>query len=133
MPSHLIETYKLRLEILRDGNPATTVRNRILELVSPPQFHGIIERAILNFSTRWDSWSSPEAVGYRSSGNPYQPVIWAWLPSSEFSLWYDALRSEKPLTFSYELRPIGGVDYIRQITLGSSHEPAGEGPADFTP
>ena len=98
MASFLVNLYKLRLEILRQGSPVTTHRNRILEITSVPQFHGIVERAILNFSTLWDNWSGAAIVGHYSTFNPLQPVLSGWLPSSEYPLWYDVLRSEKPLT-----------------------------------
>jgi hypothetical protein len=133
MPSFLIDTYKLRLEILRQGNPVVTHRHRMLEIASVPQFHGIIERAFLNFSTLWDNWAGTPAVGYYDTHNPYQPVLTGWMPSSEYAFWYDVLRSEKPLTLFYEITPIGGAPYVSKITLGSSTEPTGEGPEDLTP
>lgn len=133
MPSYLIDTYKLRLEIQRYGNPVTTHRHRIVEIASVPQFHGIVERAVLNFSTQWDSWSSTPAVGYLSTSNPLQPTLWGWLPSTEFAFWYDVLRTERPLTFFYDITPIGGVSYVGRITLGTSTEPLGEGPHDLSP
>src|SRR5262249_55624433 len=124
---------KLRLEILRQGNPAVTHRNRILEITSVQQFHGIVERAVLNFSTYWDNWTGTPVVGYYSTFNPYQPVLTGWLPSSEYALWYDVLRSEKPLTFFYDIMVIGGANYVSKITLGTSTEPTGEGPDDVSP
>jgi len=51
MASFLIDSYKVRVEIQRAGSPVVTTRNRILEIVSVPEFHGIVERAVLNFST----------------------------------------------------------------------------------
>ncbi len=133
MPSFLIDSYKLRLEILRQGSPVVTHRNRILEIASVPQFHGIVERALLNFSTLWDNWSGTPAVGFYSTVNPFQPVLIGWLPSSEYSFWYDVLRSEKPLTLFYDITPIGGANYVSKISLGSSTEPTGEGPTDVSP
>jgi hypothetical protein len=132
MPSFLIESYKLRLELQRVGNPPVTHRNRIIEVASIPLYHGIVERAMLNFSTYWDNWSGSPVVGFYSMTNPYQPVLTGWLPSSEFSFWYDVLRTEKPLTLFYDITPIGGANYVGKITLGSSTEPVGEGPKDFT-
>jgi hypothetical protein len=132
MPSFLIDSYRLRLEIMRQGDPAVTNRRRIVEIVSVPQFHGIVERGVLDFSTLWDNWSGIPAVGYYSTFNPFQPVVYGWLPSSEYALWYDVLRSEKPLTFFYDITPIGGADYVSQITLGTSTEPTGEGPDDVS-
>ena len=61
------------------------------------QFHGIVERAMLSFSTLWDNWSTTPAVGFYSTFNPLQPVLSAWLPSAEYAYWYDVLRSEKPV------------------------------------
>lgn len=130
MPSFLIDSYKLRLEILRQGSPVNTHRNRILEIASVPQFHGIVERAVLNFSTLWDSWSGAPIVGYYSTLNPFQPLLSGWLPSSEYVFWYEVLRSEKPLTLFYDITPIGGANYVSKITLGTSTEPTGEGPKD---
>ena len=133
MPSFLIESYKLRLEILRQGNPVVTHRNRILEIASVPQFHGIVERAILNFSTFWDNWAVTPVVGFYSTFNPLQPILNGWLPSSEYPFWYDVLRSEKPLTLFYVITPLGGANYVSTITLGTSTEPTGEGPDDISP
>jgi hypothetical protein len=133
MSSFLVESYKLRLEIQRLGSPVVTHRNRILEVVSVPQFHGIVERAVLNFSTFWDNWSGTPAVGYYSTVNPFQPVLYGWLPSPEYPFWYDVLRSETPLTLFYDITPIGGANYVSKITLGTSTEPTGEGPDDVSP
>jgi hypothetical protein len=85
------------------------------------------------FSTTWDNWQNTPAVGYLNTMNPLQPVLGCWLPSSEFSFWYDVLRSEKPLTFFYNVSPIGGASYVNDISLGTSSEPIGEGPADVSP
>jgi len=133
MPSFLIDSYRLRLEILRQGNPVATHRNHIIEIVSVPEFHGIVERAVLNFSTFWDNWAGTPVVGYYNTSNPLQPVLSGWLPSSEYAFWYDVLRSEKPLTFFYDITPIGGASYVSKITLGTSTEPTGEGPSDVSP
>ncbi|MCA1603735.1 MAG: hypothetical protein LC776_19540 [Acidobacteria bacterium] len=133
MPSFLIDSYKLRLEILRQGNPVVTHRNRIIEIASVRQFHGIVERAMLNFSTLWDNWSGTPAVGYYSTFNPLEPVLSAWLPTTEYAFWYDVLRTEKPLTFFYDIAPIRGATYVNKITLGTSTEPTGEGPDDISP
>jgi hypothetical protein len=43
------------------------------------------------------------------------------------------LRSEKPLTFFYNVSPIGSASDINDISLGTSSEPIGEGPADLSP
>jgi hypothetical protein len=130
MQSFLIASYKLRLEIERVGSPVATRRNRIIEIAGLPQYHGIVLRAVLSFSTSWDSWTGTPTVGYFNTSNPYQPVIHGWLPSSEYPLWYEVLRAEKPLTFFYEISPINGADYISTISLGTSTEPVGEGPKD---
>jgi hypothetical protein len=132
MPSFLIESYKVRLELQRVGSPPVTHRNRIIEVASVPLYHGIVERALLNFSTYWDNWAGSPVVGFYSITNPYQPVLNAWLPSNEFSFWYDVLRAEKPLTFFYDITPIGGANYVGKITLGTSTEPVGEGPRDVS-
>ena len=64
MPGFLIDSYKVRLEIVRSGNPAVTNRNRAIEVASVTQYHGIVERAMLNFSTYWDNWAGIPVVGY---------------------------------------------------------------------
>jgi len=133
MPSFLIDSYRVRLELERIGNPAVTHRNRIIELASPQLYHGIVERAILNFSTRWDNWVTPAVVGFYNITNPYQPMLSGWLPAAEYSFWYDVLRAEKPLTFYYDITSIGGAPYVSKITLGTSTERTGEGPADVSP
>jgi hypothetical protein len=133
MSSFLVDSYKARLELVRSGNPVITTRNRILEIASVQQYHGIVERAVLNFSTTWDNWAGTPAVGFYSIANPYQPVLTGWLPSTEYTFWYDMLRSEKPLTFFYTITPIGGANYVSNIALGTSTEPVGEGPEDVSP
>jgi hypothetical protein len=133
MGSFLVDSYKLRLEIQRVGNPVVTQRSRILEITSVGESFGIVERAMLNFSTYFDNWSTTPAVGFYNSSNPLQPILTGWLPSSEFSFWYDVLRSEKPLTLSYNIAPIGGANYVNDISLGTSSEPIGEGPQDSSP
>jgi hypothetical protein len=136
MSSFLVDSYRVRLEVERVGNPVVTVRNRILEIISVAEFHGIVERAVLNFSSSFDNWSGSPVAGFYSVSNPLQPVLTGWLPSSEFSLWYDVLRSEKPLTLFYNITPIGGANYVNDISLGTSTstaEPIGEGPTDTSP
>jgi hypothetical protein len=130
MPSFLIESYKLRTEIQRFGSPVVTRRNRIIEIVSPPVFHSIVTRALLNFSTDWESWSGPAAVGHYTTTNPAEPSLGCWLPASEYPFWYDVLRSERPLSFFYEITPIGGASYVSTIAVGSTVEPVGEGPGE---
>ena len=73
MAGFLIDSYKVRLEIERFGNPVVTRQNRIIEIVSGVLHAGIVERAFLSFSTRWDNWSTTQAVGYYNVMNPYQP------------------------------------------------------------
>jgi hypothetical protein len=97
MGSFLIDSYKTRIEVARTGNPVVTGRTRVIELTSTIQFHGIIERAALFFSTSWDNWSGTPAAGYYDLSSPFQPRLTGWLPSAEFSLWYDLLR---PADFS---------------------------------
>src|SRR5512138_2986663 len=101
MGSFLVESYKVRLELQRSGNPVVTTRNRIIEITSVLESHGIIETAMLFFSTSWDNWQGTPAVGFLNSMNLLRPVVTCWLPSTEYSFWYDVLRSEKPLTFVY--------------------------------
>jgi len=127
MGSFLIDSYKLRLELVRSGNPVVSTRNRIIELTASPVIIGIMERAVLAFSTGYDNWVGRPAAGFYGSSNPLQPRITGWLPSSEYSLWYDVLRSEKPLVFFCDITPIGGASYVSKISLGSSTEPTGEG------
>src|SRR5262249_57557412 len=128
MGSFLIDSYKVRLEIQRAGNPVVTTRNRVLEIVSVPQLNGIIELAVLNFSSLWDNWSGTPVVGFHNVANPLQPVLTGWLPSSEYSLWYDVLRSETPLTFFYNITPIGGATYVHDISFGPSPHPPAPSP-----
>ncbi len=133
MGSFLVASYKVRLELLRAGTPVVTTRNRVIEITSVVETHGIVETALLNFSTMWDNWQNTPAVGFLNTMNALQPVLGCWLPSTEFSFWYDVLRSEKPLTFFYNVSPIGGASYVNDISLGTSSEPIGEGPADVSP
>ena len=133
MGSFLVDSYKVRLEIQRLGNPVVTQKSRIIEIASVVEFHGIVERAMLNFSTFWDNWSTTPVVGFYNTSSPLQPVLYGWLPSSEYSFWYDVLRSEKPLTLFYNITPIGGANYVDDISLGTSTEPIGEGPQDLSP
>jgi hypothetical protein len=63
MAGFLIDSYKVRLEIVRSGDPAVTHRNRAIEVASVTQYHGIVERAMLNFSTYWDNWAETPSWG----------------------------------------------------------------------
>jgi len=128
MTSFRIASYKIRLELERPGGPVTTRRTRVLEIESVPEYHGIVDRALLSFSTGWDSWSGTARVGYYSTANPLRPLLTCWLPPSEFSFWYGVLRSERPLTFFYSIAPIGGATYVDQISFGSFTEPVGAAP-----
>jgi len=135
MGSFQVESYRVRLDVQRVGNPVVTIRSRILEILSVSH-NGIAERAILNFSTAWDNWQGAVAVGIYNVANPLQPLLTGWMPSSEFPFWYDVLRSEKPLTLFYNIAPIGGANYVNDISLGTSSasaEPIGEGPVDESP
>jgi hypothetical protein len=49
MGSFLVDSYKLRLELVRTGNPVVTTRNRIIALTASPVIIGIMERAVLAF------------------------------------------------------------------------------------
>jgi hypothetical protein len=136
MRSFSVQAYKVRLEIRRvGGDPVDTWRWRILEIIGPREYHGLVEIAVLYFGSSWDDWSGPAQTGIYDNSNPYQPVVKGYLPSSEFEFWYDVLRSEKPLTFFYNLLqeppPYGGEAYIDSISLATSTvEPIGEGPVD---
>jgi hypothetical protein len=94
MGSFLIDSYKLRLELIRTRNPVVTTRYRIIELTASPVIIGIMERAVLAFSTVMISGSGRPAIGFLRLVESLQPRITGWLPSSEYSLWYDVLRSE---------------------------------------
>jgi hypothetical protein len=137
MASFQVEAYRVRLDIQRVGNPVVTQRNRILEIIGiPAAGSGIVERAVLNFSTSWDDWTQGSVVGIHNVANPAQPVLTGWMPSSEFPFWYDVLRSERPLTLSFNVTPIGGASYVNDISLGTSAasvEPIGEGSVDLSP
>jgi hypothetical protein len=134
MPSFVVDSYKVRLEISRIGNnPVVTTRTRVLELNSTIEAHGIVEQAVLVFSTSFETWSTTAVAGYLDSSNPLQPRLTGWFPTADFSLWYDVVRSEKPLTLFYTLSPIGGATYVNDIWLGTSSEPIGEGPVDLSP
>ena len=93
MGSFLIDSCKLRLELVRTRNPVVTTRNRIIELTASPVIIGIMERAVLAFSTVMISGSRRPAIGFLRLVESLQPRITGWLPSSEYSLWYDVLRS----------------------------------------
>ena len=88
---------------------------------------------MLVFSTYFDSWSGTPAVGYYDTSNALQPRLTGWFPSADYALWYDIVRSEKPLTLFYNIAPIGGANYVDTISLGTSTEPIGEGPEDVSP
>lgn len=133
MGTFTVASYRVRVELTRVGSGAvTTVRNRILELASAPEAHEIVETALLNFSTSFESWSGSGVVGYYA-GTLTRPVLYGWLPASEFTLWYDVVRSEQPLTLSYTTQNDVPPTYITDFTLGTSTEPLGEGPHDVSP
>ncbi len=131
MDSYEIETYKVRTEIARSGNPVRTLRNRILELDGAGMAHGIVLKGLITFSSSFNSWSGTPASGFYADSNPLNPRIFGWLPSNEFSYWYDLVRSESPVRLYYLISPINGAKYIRTLAVGTSDEPVGEGPADI--
>src|SRR5262245_11456814 len=132
MPSFGVGTYKVSLNLMRVGaNPVVTHRRRLIEIAGIPDSAGVAERAVLDFSTYWDNWSTPAVVGFHNTSNAMQPVLYGWLPSSEYALWYDVLRSEQPLFIFFDITQIGGSDYVSRIALGTSTESIGEGPREF--
>jgi hypothetical protein len=132
MADFTVQSYKSRVEVQRLGNPVVTYLNRLIELASVPQAQGIVLRANLSFSTRWDTWSGTPAVGFFNDSDPSAPVLSGWLPAAEYGLWYDLVRSEKPILVQYTISLINGAKYVNQIGIGTSTEPLGEGPADFS-
>src|SRR3954453_17790686 len=102
MGSFVVDTYKVRVELSRRGQPATTVHTRVLEPQGGKEYHGITPRANLFFATDWDAWAGAPVAGFLSLINPYQPLLACWLPSGEYVLFYDLIRSEEPVTLFYE-------------------------------
>lgn len=136
MPEIEIERYKARVELQRfaSGGSTETRLNRVLELESPRLAHGIVVRVILSFSTFFDGWSGTPVVGFYSVSNPSAPLVAGWLPHREFEYYYDLVRNERPIFVFYEFRESGATSgYLRQIGLGTSREPVGEGPEDLSP
>ena len=55
MRSFSVQAYKVRLEIRRvGGDPVDTWRWRILEIIGPREYHGLVEIAVLYFGSSWD-------------------------------------------------------------------------------
>ena len=133
MESFVVDTYKVRLVLELAGNPGTVSRTRLIEIIGAPEHHGIVRRASLVFSTSYDSASPRSTIGYYATHNPSQPYLYGWLPSSEYSYWYDVIRAEKPLNLFFNISPINGASYVNHISLSTSSEPIGEGPEDITP
>jgi hypothetical protein len=140
MESFEVESYKVRLMISRYGLPQSGIPtrfwlDRIIELTSQPQYHGIVERAFLSFFTGFDLQHGDENVVGRIdvTTDPYKPVIYGWLPSNEYSFWYELLRAERPLTFEYSTHSEDGEYLLYHVALRSSIEPIGEGPVDIGP
>jgi hypothetical protein len=127
MDSFQIESYKVGFRVYNDDTNAG--HERIIELRSEPLYHGIVVRAILHFSGVFGTGAWLGVFELRGDQR-----LLGYLPATEYSLWYDVLRAESPLTFSYDAVPYN-ADYmkIRVIELGSLKEPIGEGPADSSP
>jgi hypothetical protein len=135
-----VESYKVRLTIMRYGVPQSGVPTRfwyqrIIEVTSQPQYHGIVARAFLNFFNGFDLYGGDEQVVGRMdvTTDPYKPAIYGWLPSNEYSFWYELLRAERPLTFEYSTHSEDGEYLLDHVGLRSSTEPIGEGPVDIGP
>lgn len=129
MPLFLIETYKVSSYLARPVGPAQP--SRLLEMAGPVAYHGIRDRAAFHFSPAFDgAWSSPVA-GYLTEVGYTGRSIVGWFPLAEFAVYYDILRSERPVHVSYEFSDGGArTGYLRRVGLGTSTEPIGEGPSE---
>lgn len=131
MPLFEIESYEVSSYLNRpSGN---TVPNRLLKMTGPVLYHGIQNRAIFAFHPNFSgTWGSPVA-GYVSNPGYTGLVVVGWFPLGEYQVYYDILRSEKPLHVIYELRdPEAYTGYLREVGLGTATEPIGEGPSEST-
>ncbi len=82
---------------------------------------GPATRAIVYF------WPTPPAdtVGYVASS-----LLVGMLHERDFALWYDILRNEKPVKVTYVENTADRSRRIWHISVGTSNEGVGEGPAD---
>jgi len=106
MGSFLIDSYKLRLELVRTRNPVVTTRNRIIELTASPVIIGIYGARRVGFFDGYDKWVGNAGHRILRLVESLQPRITGWLPSSEYSLWYDVLRSENRWSFFTTSHPL---------------------------
>jgi hypothetical protein len=129
MPIFQIETYKVSTHLQRFTGETRV--ERVLELTGPVMYHGIQNRALFAFSSSFNNFSSPVA-GYLTSAGGYSGLsVVGWFPLSEYSYYYDIVRSERPVHVLYEFRDAGASSgYLRKLGLGTSVEQLGEGPTD---
>lgn len=129
MPIFQVETYKVSTYLQRF--PGETRPSRVLEMAGPVMYHGIQNRATFAFSRAFDGvWAEP-VVGHLTEGGFAGLSVVGWFPLAEFSIYYDVLRSERPVHVSYEFRDADArTGYLRQVGLGTSTEPVGEGPSE---
>jgi hypothetical protein len=131
MPAINIASYTVSTGLQRPGG--TTQHERVIELRSEALYHGITWRILLAFHTNFGSWSGSPVAGYMNLFDPAHPVIAAWLGLGEFPIYYDLVRGEQPLVFTYERSDPGatGSGYLSRIALGTARqEPPGEGDHD---
>ena len=131
MPELKIASYKVQVDLARIGDEdTTTTRRYVLELKSEPLYHGAVFTIEISCSTDYNQWPGPGVVGSIEGFETAAPMLRGWFPLSEYTVWYDLLRNEKPLWLHYEVhteRPLN----LSRLALGSKKEPLGEGPKDL--
>lgn len=129
MPQFQISTYEVSAYLQRFTGE--TRLSRVLKMTGPVQHHGIQNRAIFAFNSRWDGvWPNPVA-GHLVDGGYSGLSLVGYFPVAEFQYYYDIVRSERPVHVSYEFRESGASSgYLRRVGLGTSTEPIGEGPSE---
>jgi hypothetical protein len=129
--SFYVATYKVRTEHRNDGTNHQF--GRVLEIVGQPLPTGFTPKAVLSFQSIWNVWNN-DKVGYITFSSSQGPQLAGYFGDHDFDLYYKMLKEERPLFIFYE-RPAGppvGGQYCTMVGLGSSHEPIGEGPKDFS-
>src|SRR5215831_8520442 len=111
MGSFLVSSYKMLIGSERWGGnygyPLQTTSYYNLEI-----FGVVSGRASIGFASDWlDYAADPRALGIVKTSSDLETTVFAQLPTEEFSLWHEVLRSEKPLTLFYRYSFFGGPPF----------------------
>jgi len=118
--AYQIQSYNVSVAFSRAAGTASPVRERIIEVIGPRNFHGGLERAYLVFSTVFDAWVRDPVCGYLTTSDPFNPMLSGWFPATDFDAFHAVLSDASPTVLDYTVVTINGVtNYVSRITVSS--------------